>query len=50
MSFFQTARSVGLLAAAVLFAGAAFGQQEIKLTIGSHAGPALVPVAVMKNH
>jgi TRAP-type C4-dicarboxylate transport system substrate-binding protein len=31
-------------------AGGASAQQEIKLTIGSHAGPALVPVAVMKDH
>jgi TRAP-type C4-dicarboxylate transport system substrate-binding protein len=28
----------------------AIAQQEVKLTIGSHAGPTLVPVAVMKEY
>ena len=43
-------RAIGLLATGLLAAGGAFGQQDIKLTIGSHAGPTLVPVAVMKNY
>lgn len=43
-------RALGLLALGLLAAGTAAAQQEIKLTIGSHAGTTLVPVAVMKNY
>jgi TRAP-type C4-dicarboxylate transport system substrate-binding protein len=43
-------RVLGLFALGLLAAGAASAQQEIKLTIGSHAGTTLVPVAVMKNY
>lgn len=43
-------RAISVLGMGVLAACGAFAQQEIKLTIGSHAGPTLVPVAVMKNY
>ncbi|WP_288253744.1 C4-dicarboxylate TRAP transporter substrate-binding protein [uncultured Hydrogenophaga sp.] len=43
-------RTLGLFAIGVLAAGGALGQQDIKLTIGSHAGTTLVPVATMKNY
>ncbi len=50
MTFTFRARALGALVLGIAAAGTASAQQEIKLTIGSHAGPALVPVAVMKNH
>lgn len=43
-------RGAGTLVLALATAGGAWAQQEVKLTIGSHAGPTLVPVAVMKNY
>ena len=46
----DTVRTAGVFMAGVLAAAAVFAQQEVKLTIGSHAGPTLVPVAVMKNY
>jgi TRAP-type C4-dicarboxylate transport system substrate-binding protein len=43
-------RMFGVLLLGLFAAGGAAAQQEIKLTIGSHAGPTLIPVAVMKNY
>jgi len=50
MQFPFTLRAMGLLAAGLVACGGAFAQQEVKLTIGSHAGPTLIPVAVMRNY
>lgn len=43
-------RTLGAFFLGLSIAGGAAAQQEIKLTIGSHAGPTLVPVAMMKNY
>lgn len=43
-------RAAGTFVLALATSAAAWAQQEIKLTIGSHAGPTLVPVAAMKNY
>lgn len=42
--------TLGALLLGLGIAGSAAAQQQIKLTIGSHAGPTLVPVAMMKNY
>lgn len=50
MTTILSRRAAGALVLSLAAAGGAWAQQEIKLTIGSHAGPTLVPVAVMKNY
>lgn len=50
MSSTLSRRSFGALALGLALAGGAAAQQEVRLTIGSHAGPTLVPVAVMKDY